>query len=482
MWPAWRPEPEPSCPVPFPLAHPVVVLPLRRFCPRFLSLPALVVGSLCPDIGYAFAWLGTDEVSHRFVGSFVFCLPVGLLLVWMFAVGRERLVRLAPVSCQPVVRPLCSLGIGAPMVVVLSVLVGTWTHLLLDSFTNLQGDAALFFKVLQVTVGSLAGRQISGCHLIWYLFSFLGVTWLLLAYEGWMVREETGMISWRPGRVEVADVLVLAAWVLPMGAVHHMVPGPQNGLIVAGLTLVWGGAVVATLRRVLAAAWRRKTREGKEDAVWFARKESWVPTWRSWALIVLLVVGVLAPAVRSVNRFLTVTQPAAAAEVLVVEGWMPDSVMPSVVAEFKRGGYQRLITTGLGRPDWWTDERYPTGAEITAATLVFLGIPTNRLVTVPPRHGLVRDRTYGSAQGVKKWLEGADITVDAVNVYSLGPHSRRTRLLFQKALGDKIKVGIFAHPSDSYDAGRWWSSLQGFTEVASEGVAYLYARVLFDPR
>jgi len=33
-----------------------------------------------------------------------------------------------------------------------------------------------------------------------------------------------------------------------------------------------------------------------------------------------------------------------------------------------------------------------------------------------------------------------------VNVVSLGTHSRRSRLLFQKALGRGIKVGIFSYP------------------------------------
>jgi hypothetical protein len=43
--------------MPFPLAHPVAVLPFRRYCPRFFSLPALVAGSLVPDYGHPKATL-----------------------------------------------------------------------------------------------------------------------------------------------------------------------------------------------------------------------------------------------------------------------------------------------------------------------------------------------------------------------------------------------------------------------------------------
>jgi hypothetical protein len=55
--------------MPYPLAHPAAVLPLRRLCPRRLSFPALVVGSLCPDVGYP---LGVSRFSHSFSQELLF--------------------------------------------------------------------------------------------------------------------------------------------------------------------------------------------------------------------------------------------------------------------------------------------------------------------------------------------------------------------------------------------------------------------------
>src|SRR5437762_2617545 len=55
--------------MPFPLAHPAAVLPLRRYCPRFLSFPALVIGSIAPDFGYCFGDLNVEDLSHRSPGS-----------------------------------------------------------------------------------------------------------------------------------------------------------------------------------------------------------------------------------------------------------------------------------------------------------------------------------------------------------------------------------------------------------------------------
>jgi hypothetical protein len=83
--------------MPFPVAHPAAVLPLRRYCPRYLSFPALVVGSLSPDFGYVFGHLQVDRFSHRFwAGSFGFCLPAGLLIVWVFYLVRAPLLAILP--------------------------------------------------------------------------------------------------------------------------------------------------------------------------------------------------------------------------------------------------------------------------------------------------------------------------------------------------------------------------------------------------
>lgn len=190
--------------------------------------------------------------------------------------------------------------------------------------------------------------------------------------------------------------------------------------------------------------------------------------------------GALALVLPSVDGFLSVTEPVTA-DVLVVEGWMPDYAMPGVIAEFNHGSYRALVASAHSLPDWWVDERYQTLAEVTVATLACMGLATNRMVIVPPSRRVERDRTYSSAVAFKQWLDETGIAIRAVNIFSLGPHSRRTRLLFEKALGPKIRVGIISHPPDKYDSRQWWRNIDGFTDVVSEGVAYLYARLLFHP-
>jgi len=60
-----------------------------------------------------------------------------------------------------------------------------------------------------------------------------------------------------------------------------------------------------------------------------------------------------------------------------------------------------------------------------------------------------------------------------------GTHARRTRLLFKRALGPDVAVGVIAIPSPDFDAKHWWQYSQGVEEVVQEGIGYLYARCFF---
>jgi uncharacterized SAM-binding protein YcdF (DUF218 family) len=108
------------------------------------------------------------------------------------------------------------------------------------------------------------------------------------------------------------------------------------------------------------------------------------------------------------------------------------------------------------------------------------GLPDERLQMVPSRV-MDRDRTYGSAVALRKWFREHNTPVSGINVVTEDVHARRTRLLFQKALGDKVSVGVIAIQNPDYDARRWWRYSTGLKEVVSEVAAYVYARLLFYP-
>jgi hypothetical protein len=211
----------------------------------------------------------------------------------------------------------------------------------------------------------------------------------------------------------------------------------------------------------------------------FTRKECWVPTARGWlALAALFLIGAVL-AIRFMHDFLSPNKPVQA-DTLIVESWLPDTALEGAAQEFGRGGYKRLIVSGpRASPGGWSPSSdYKAGPELAAAVLATMGLKTNVIVAVKAT-GATRDRTYSAALAVRKWLETTRITLKAANVYSQGPHARRSRLLYRKALGSGIKVGVIACPAASYDPKAWWSSSVGFRDVMGEALAYLYARTFF---
>jgi hypothetical protein len=205
-----------------------------------------------------------------------------------------------------------------------------------------------------------------------------------------------------------------------------------------------------------------------------------VPTWRGWAVLVAIVGGCLGLALFRIHPFLAVMEPAGQG-LLVVPGWIHDDAVPDVLSRFDEGDYLRIVTTGgaLTRGTFLA-QQHASFAELAAETLIEAGLPAEDIQPIPTP-AVARDRTYASAVAVRQWLDDSDISVDRLDVLSAGAHARRSRLLFQMAMGPGIKVGIIAVPPTGYDADAWWRSSAGVRTVISETIAYLYAKGLFWP-
>src|SRR5207245_8975449 len=101
----------------------------------------------------------------------------------------------------------------------------------------------------------------------------------------------------------------------------------------------------------------------------------------------------------------------------------------------------------------------------------------DEFVQMIPSQVIGRDRTYSSAIALRRWLRDHNMALRSINVVTEDAHARRTRLLFQKALGNDVRVGIISIPNPDYDAKHWWRYSEGVREVIGEGIAYTYAKV-----
>lgn len=204
-----------------------------------------------------------------------------------------------------------------------------------------------------------------------------------------------------------------------------------------------------------------------------------IPTWRGWSilLLALAVAGVIF--LRGICAFLTVNDSVPGGA-LVVEGWVPGYAAQAAIDEFRRNHYQSLYVTGGPIEEGSPLLEFGTYAELTATMLRRMGADAQTLHAVPS--GEVRkDRTYSMALALKEYLPTHGSTTSAINLVSLGTHSRRSRLIFRKAFGKQFRIGVIAIEDRSFDPARWWTTSAGFRTVTDEIMAYVYARFLFHP-
>ena len=173
--------------MPFTLAHPAAVLPLRPL--RFLRTAPLFIGAMVPDAPY-YVPFATIRVpmsklyTHTITGSWSADLPLGLFLLLFLVLLREPLTVLMPARarwlCLKALEPFRR-SVTEWLFAAFAILIGVWTHLLWDSFTHPEGWGVRQFPVLDewVTLGWYTGQL---CHVLQYLSSVFGLAIVAVWY------------------------------------------------------------------------------------------------------------------------------------------------------------------------------------------------------------------------------------------------------------------------------------------------------------
>ena len=212
----------------------------------------------------------------------------------------------------------------------------------------------------------------------------------------------------------------------------------------------------------------------------FSRKQRWGLSWSGWLIVATGVALLFSLVLFQIQPWLAVTHRVDA-NVLVVEGWVHEYAIRAAADEFNTRAYQRIFTTGgpvVGNGGYVND--YQTSASVGAGLLRKVGVPEESLQMVPSRVS-DRDRTYSSAVALREWFREHNMIVHSFNIVTEDTHGRRTRLLFEKAFGGSVRVGIIAVPNPDYDPRRWWRYSDGVREVIGESIAYVYAKLFFYP-
>lgn len=117
------------------------------------------------------------------------------------------------------------------------------------------------------------------------------------------------------------------------------------------------------------------------------------------------------------------------------------------------------------RPDDAWEPAWPTYAQSARSELIGLGVPPD-IITAVPAYGQPRSRSWGNAHafGIQARNDG----ITAFDVATLGVHARRSRKLFQTAVGKDVRVGVIALTDPFCTRDNWWKSTRGWVTMLKE--------------
>lgn len=175
--------------MPFTLAHPAAVWPIRRL--PFLSVIPLILGSLMPDLAAVVPpgillphyWLPN---THMLRGTLIVDLPLGyVLLLWLVAM-RTPLTAPLWEPHRSYIRAAFSRMLSSKywwLIAVPSLIVGSWTHVVWDAFTHENRFVTRHLAILQQPLLPDSGHPMQIYHVLQYLCSIAG----LLVIVAWYV-------------------------------------------------------------------------------------------------------------------------------------------------------------------------------------------------------------------------------------------------------------------------------------------------------
>ena len=137
--------------MPFTFSHPAIVLPLTYLSRKWYSLTGLVIGSLTPDFEYFLRMKVQSNYSHTLSGAFWFDLPLGILLAFIFHdIVRNKLFDNLPTFLNSRLLAFKDFNWNKYFkknwfVVVVSIIIGTLSHIFWDSFTH---DSGFFVQTI----------------------------------------------------------------------------------------------------------------------------------------------------------------------------------------------------------------------------------------------------------------------------------------------------------------------------------------------
>jgi len=200
-------------------------------------------------------------------------------------------------------------------------------------------------------------------------------------------------------------------------------------------------------------------------------KRAWHGWWPIIAIggILMLAVTLNPWSLPWAARWLDVGSPPQKADAVVLLNGGLNS-RPFVAAALVHGGWapKILLNTVAAHPSEISGA-IPPFFEINSRALEYGGVSRDCVV----RLDSAAQTTFDEAQAVADYL--ADHPAQRLMIVTEGPHTRRSRWIFQRVLADRpVEIMMFSAPAEGFENENWWRSEAGFLFVASEYFKLFY--------
>lgn len=151
---------------------------------------------------------------------------------------------------------------------------------------------------------------------------------------------------------------------------------------------------------------------------------------------------------------------------------MPDYVLAAAKHEFDDTNAVLLLTTGLPLDQGSFLSEYRDFATLAATTLAKMGMEVGKVYPVSAA-AVPRSRTAAMATALKTSLNRFQVPARdrKLLLVTLGSHARRSRSIYQQALGSGWQVGVISVPHRYFPEDTWYQHSSGAKGVINELLA-----------
>lgn len=166
--------------MPFTLAHPALVIPVRYFPRKWISTTALITGSIIPDAESYLRMYAEKELTHSWPGFSAFGLPFSILLCFVFHnVVRNTLIDNLPGLLYRKFSSFKTFNWNQRFrhhwpIIIISLIIGAASHFLWDSFSEFDGWLHKQIPFLKGNI-MIGERELEIAYLIQYISTLVGL-------------------------------------------------------------------------------------------------------------------------------------------------------------------------------------------------------------------------------------------------------------------------------------------------------------------